>query len=199
MGQCVVISSWACTGKSYIAQNYDIMYKDIRTWDLKIVDLDSGKMKDFDRTHTNEEYLNYIVSLHEKYVFSYIPLTVLLVSAHSTIKEGLMEHHIPSVFCYPDISQKDAYLEALEDRASIERGIINWNSPDGRAYQYAQSHIDEMYAEVDEFRKKYQGTVGYCGTFPININYHDKSSKFPTLSEAVYRFVSHKSMGLQIE
>lgn len=199
MGQCVVISSWACTGKSYIAQNYDIMYKDIRTWDLKIVDLDSGKMKDFNQIHTNEEYLNYIVSLHEKYVFSYIPLTILLVSAHSTIKEGLMEHHIPSVFYYPDISQKDAYLEALENRASIERGIINWNSPEGRAYQYAQSHIDEMYTEVDEFRKKYQGTVGYCGTFPINVNYQDKTSEFPTLSEAVYRFVSHKKMGLQIE
>ena len=198
MGQCIVISSWACTGKSYIAQNYDIMYKYIRTWDLKIVDLDSGKMKDFNRIHINEEYLNYIISLHEKYVFSYIPLTILLVSAHSTIKEGLMEHHIPSVFCYPDISQKDAYLEALKDRASIEREII-WNSPEGRAYQYAQSHIDEMYAEVDEFRKKYQDAEGYHGTFPININYYDKLSKFPTLSDAVYKFVSHKNMGLRID
>ena len=56
-----------------------------------------------------------------------------------------------------------------------------------------------MYAEVDEFRKKYQGTVGYCGTFPININYHDKSSKFPTLSDAVYKFISYKKMDLRIE
>lgn len=118
----VVLSAFPGTGKSYLYEAQD-------EYGLKIADSDSSQFSWLEKGVRDpafpENYIQHLQSIIGEY-------DIILVSSHETVRNAMEAAGIDFYTAFPDISQKELYLERFRKRGSDEAFIKllsdNWEN-----------------------------------------------------------------------
>jgi hypothetical protein len=131
--QAIIISAFACCGKSYAAK-----YANQMKIPYTVVDLDSENYSHHKNGKKNENFIKDYMKAIKHYATQKV---ILLVSAHEAVHKALAHERLWHAIVYPRMLLKAEWLKRMKDRGSPESLV-----------QIFDKNWDEFVAECERQR-----------------------------------------------